>query len=292
MIDMVRLVPGYSIDTESLLTYDEFEMGVRYITWATSSQTKGLAEMAIFQYTDWKDKTNPAKLRDAVNDVYGDYILKCPTIDIVNAYSKAGLDTYYYDLRRRSSGSPWPGWMGVVHGDEIQYIFGHPLNTEFGPYSDEDVDLSLQMMHYWANFAKYGNPNPLTSNIWPRYTKDERRYFVINGALEGAPNIEDYPRTPYCEFWNNLVPQLEMGPQHYIPLMTVNKTQATTAVPTDEREVESKTSPTIATRAAPVRCQVSSSSASMSARYLTNRRVVASFAVGALLLHYLLVFWD
>jgi len=45
--------------------------------------------------------------------------------------------------------------MGVMHGDEIMFVFGDALKR-FTPhnYSTEDQKLSEKMMTYWTNFAK------------------------------------------------------------------------------------------------------------------------------------------
>jgi len=55
----------------------------------------------------------------------------------------------------RSRNNPWPRWTGVMHADEISYIFGEPLDSSKG-YTHEEVQLSKRMMRYWANFAKMG----------------------------------------------------------------------------------------------------------------------------------------
>ncbi len=48
----------------------------------------------------------------------------------------------------------WPEWMGVMHGYEIEYVFGIPVNN--GNYSVEERYLSSKIMTYWTNFAKTG----------------------------------------------------------------------------------------------------------------------------------------
>jgi len=56
-------------------------------------------------------------------------------------------------MLQRYSVNPWPRWMGVMHGDEIMFVFGDALKPSHN-YSLEDQQLSRQMMTYWTNFAK------------------------------------------------------------------------------------------------------------------------------------------
>lgn len=60
-----------------------------------------------------------------------------------------------YLYTHRSKGNPWPRWTGVMHGDEISYIFGEPLKPALG-YTEDEKEFSRRMMRYWANFARYG----------------------------------------------------------------------------------------------------------------------------------------
>lgn len=60
---------------------------------------------------------------------------------------------YLFD--HRSSVNPWPGWMGVMHGYEIEFVFGMPLNANLG-YTKNEVNMTKKIMKHWANFAKMG----------------------------------------------------------------------------------------------------------------------------------------
>ncbi|XP_078000348.1 acetylcholinesterase-like [Glandiceps talaboti] len=227
MIDMVRISPGFSMETEGAITYDQFKTTVKYIIYGYYGVKDIVTTATTFQYTDWTAKTDPYKLRDGIDDLFGDYILKCPNIVIANIYSDLGNDVYYYELRRRSSISPWPDWMGAVHGDEISYLFGHPLVPDSGS-NNEDVALSRQMMEYWTNFAKYGNPNVADGNeTWPRYTTTGREYVIFDAPTEGASFQQDtFPRTPYCEFWNEFIPELAKPPPEEEESETESETES------------------------------------------------------------------
>ena len=46
--------------------------------------------------------------------------------------------------------------MGVLHGDEIEYIFGYPLSNKALNYTKAERQLSRNMMKYFTDFAKTG----------------------------------------------------------------------------------------------------------------------------------------
>lgn len=71
-------------------------------------------------------------------------------------FTKENMNVYMYLYNHRSKNSPWPKWTGVLHGDEINYIFGEALNPS-KEYSPEEREFSRRMMRYWSNFAKYGS---------------------------------------------------------------------------------------------------------------------------------------
>lgn len=66
------------------------------------------------------------------------------------------MNVYMYLYTHRSKSSPWPKWTGVLHGDEINYIFGEAINPN-KDYTPEEREFSRRMMRYWTNFARYGS---------------------------------------------------------------------------------------------------------------------------------------
>ena len=109
----------------------------------------------IFEYTDWLNPDDPIRNRDALDKMVGDYHFTCNVNEFAHRYAETGNNVYMYLFKHRSTNNPWPSWTGVMHGDEISYIFGEPLipNKNYHP---SEVELSRRMMKYWANFAKTG----------------------------------------------------------------------------------------------------------------------------------------
>ncbi|CAF93936.1 unnamed protein product, partial [Tetraodon nigroviridis] len=108
-------------------------------------------EAVVLQYTDWLDENNGKKNRDALDDIVGDHNVICPL-----AYFARGVYVYLFD--HRASNIAWPEWMGVIHGYEIEFVFGLPLEKRLN-YTQEEEKLSRRMMKYWANFARTGYGN-------------------------------------------------------------------------------------------------------------------------------------
>ncbi|XP_072014789.1 cholinesterase-like [Amphiura filiformis] len=205
-------IPGFNKDEESLLDVEGYVKALS-ITFSKFSQSFGLDAIA-FQYRPWKTPNNQSLLRDAVDLAFGDYAFTCPSVEVAKAYAREGNQVYYYRFEERASNSPFPEWMGVLHGDEIAYIFGIPLDPSFG-YSSREGELSRKLMSFWANFARTGNPNSDASDaadprfVWPQYDVETQEYLVLNEALSGESWIRGSGVKPLeCAFWREYLPKL------------------------------------------------------------------------------------
>ena len=69
---------------------------------------------------------------------------------------KNKFNIFLLNCLQMSSSNPWGQWMGVKHGDEIEFVFGHPLCNTDHNYTEAERDLSLKMMKYFTDFAKTG----------------------------------------------------------------------------------------------------------------------------------------
>ena len=82
---------------------------------------------------------------------------------------------YKFDMAAPPNKSHWGSQ--ASHADDIEYVFG-TLDTQPGVvWRPEDYALSEQMMSYWTNFARTGDPNGIDGNgqRLPRSTPDFHR---------------------------------------------------------------------------------------------------------------------
>ncbi|XP_028653836.1 acetylcholinesterase [Erpetoichthys calabaricus] len=207
--------PGFSKDNESLISREDFLEGVKL--GVPHANDIGL-EAVIHQYTDWMDENNPVKNRDAMDDIVGDHNVICPVLHFAGSYaqhslnlnnaqgagSNSGVYAYFFD--HRASNLVWPEWMGVIHGYEIEFVFGLPLEKKLN-YTIDEERLSRKIMRYWANFARTGNPNDPSDpgRKWPVFTPSEQKYVGLNTE---PMKVFKGLRTQVCAFWNHFLPKL------------------------------------------------------------------------------------
>lgn len=149
---LVYGVPGFSKDNNSIITRREFQEGLKIFFEGVSEFGK---ESILFHYADWLDDQRPENYREALDDVVGDYNIICPALEFTKKFSELGNNAFFYYFEHRSSKLPWPEWMGVMHGYEIEFVFGLPLERRVN-YTRAEEMLSRFIMKCWANFAKYG----------------------------------------------------------------------------------------------------------------------------------------
>ena len=62
-----------------------------------------------------------------------------------------------------------------AHASELQYLFTLPKST----LDDAQKALSAQMVQYWANFAKTGDPNGMGLPMWPKFSKTDNSVMTL-----------------------------------------------------------------------------------------------------------------
>lgn len=212
-----------------------------------STSSTAILNSVLYRYTNWNNVHNSTKNFENLDDAAGDFHFTCPVIDFANIYAMDQQQVYLYHYTQRSSRHHWPEWLGVMHGDEISFVFGEPLSAELN-YTYSEKVLTRMMLKYWTNFARYSNPNgpylensnnfeierdPAFNNddytklvhssqtlmqpieYWRKYKiqvnssdESQRAHIVLNSD---KVYIDYNLRSEYCAFWGSFIPSLVLS---------------------------------------------------------------------------------
>ncbi|CAB3221157.1 unnamed protein product [Arctia plantaginis] len=210
-------------------------------TYVRNSYTYHLSEIfytIVNEYTDWERTVeNPINTRDAAVAALSDAQYVAPLVqsgDLLSGGPKPVLTdedeprrptkTYFYVFDYQTKDGVYPQRMGVVHGEELPYVFGAPLVGGFGHfpqnYTKSEVALSESIMMCLANFVKSGNPNdnvrqeallPASRERnkfrginWEEYDSTHQKYLEIGMK----PRLKNHYRAHQLSVWLRLVPEL------------------------------------------------------------------------------------
>ncbi|XP_026576545.1 acetylcholinesterase-like [Pseudonaja textilis] len=181
---------------ESLINQEQLLKGIRMLV---PNAPEDVVQSIALRYSEGNH--NPAKYRSALSNLFTDLAIACPMIEAAGNIRKTGSPVYAYLFAHHPSRSSWPQWTGPHHDAEIAYIFGtlesvFPVNQT---YTEAEARLSRKMMHYWAEFARTGNPTGLvaTKDEWLLYNTTEQNFFVLNS--ESSREMEE-ELVHHCSF--------------------------------------------------------------------------------------------
>ena len=90
----------------------------------------------------------------------------CPSLKLAQAVARAGGQSWVYYFSKVREGE-LAATMGAYHGAELPYVFD--THDDWLPTDAADHRLTDEMMNYWVQFIKTGNPNVSGMSLWPTY---------------------------------------------------------------------------------------------------------------------------
>ncbi len=163
----VPLLVGWNRDEGSFIT---FRGNVTAAQW-NETATKLFGDRSAEFLELYPGNDDESAMRSAI-DYNGDTFIAFSTWKWVVAQVKTGdAPVYRYHLELAAPPSKFHPGSYAFHSDDIEYVFG-TLDTRPGAvWRPEDRKLSEEMMDYWTNFAKTGDPNGPGLPEWPRFDK-------------------------------------------------------------------------------------------------------------------------
>ncbi|XP_035679798.1 carboxylesterase 5A-like [Branchiostoma floridae] len=171
-------------------------------------------------YFDPDIPDDPMAIQHQFTLAAGDQLFVAPTVSIANKYAASGGNVYLYENQYAPSrlSAARPDWVGCDHVDDLYVMPGvafldvRTSDGELMAFNSDDRRISLDMMAYWANFARTGNPSDRTGGPadsptvpeWPQYTPDNPAYMKLDVTSSADVGL----KTEKMKLWNDVIPKL------------------------------------------------------------------------------------
>lgn len=158
----VPLITGSTLNEGNIYLTNEPNLPVKkYVSFLKTKFPDSYAEaLALF----------PVRQGEYANHALDNFITVAanaqPARLIAQAMKQKKVKAYLYQFTRRPD-TAMTRKLGVHHGVELAYVFGNMKKSD--GYTDTDLELSHEMMAYWVNFARTGDPNGKGHLNWPQY---------------------------------------------------------------------------------------------------------------------------
>nr|XP_048293157.1 pyrethroid hydrolase Ces2e-like isoform X3 [Myodes glareolus] len=149
------------------------------------------------------DTEDPQTLQIQFREMMGDFMFVIPALQVAH-FQRFRAPVYFYEFQHRPNFFKdfKPRHVKADHGDEVFLIFGSFFWGVKIDLTIKEKLLSRRMMKYWANFARYGNPNSEGLPYWP--LSDQNEQYL---QLDIQPAVGRALKARRQRFWTKTLPQ-------------------------------------------------------------------------------------
>jgi len=216
-----------------LLNQEEMELGLEtegrnklvsdFVTATFQHHQKEIFSAILTEYTDWASVSrHPITTRDSTLSALSDGLYVSPAIETADYHASLNKNSWFYVFDYQSKFGPFKTRQGCIHGEELDYVLGLPLQRRSSQrnYTRTEEYLAEMVLTYWSNFITSGNPNfprdptkvqpkgnkqrTSSSFDWDPYDPTYKKYLHIGVKTR----MKDQFRARQVALWLNLVPDL------------------------------------------------------------------------------------
>lgn len=196
----VPIIVGTNLEEGNLLNYVVYgiPLGVVSDSAYLSDLNVNIPPEIVPQVTQWyytiKNQQGNWK---ALAQIFGDYLINCPTDYMVNIIAKTSNSQIFRYLFTH----PPVNWIysdyNATHYAEVSFVFNSPSANGMSNFTNQEQVLATIMSQMWATFAKTGNPTTNFPFQWPDY-KTSNVVLVLD---IGYPLVNQTLSFPMCANW-------------------------------------------------------------------------------------------
>ncbi|XP_012939630.1 neuroligin-2 [Aplysia californica] len=149
-----------------------------------------VATVAEIELVYRRNQTSAKGRRSDYERLMSDYYMIAPISYEAQLHSKLQKrsKSYLYEFAHRPTFTSLAPWQGVVHTDELAFVFGLPRGPSqlaFNTTDPGDIKVADIMVTMWTNFVKTGNPTPPPPPLPPTPEQSHKEDVIISHYAEG-----------------------------------------------------------------------------------------------------------
>ncbi|WP_439134886.1 carboxylesterase/lipase family protein [Pseudomaricurvus sp.] len=202
----VPVIEGTTRDEYSLFTALNFDLvgnpvtAENYYTAIAQSGIPVEAVPAVASFYPLEAYSSPGA---AVTALGTDFLFACNSLSSIKLLSQH-VPTYGYEFDDPNAPQillpPVSFPYGSFHSSEIQYLLGTNGQAQGVNLSDEQKQLSDDMVRYWTSFAKFRTPNLSGAPLWIRYGSN---YELMKSLKPTGPvSFNNFAEAHQCDLWS------------------------------------------------------------------------------------------